>query len=167
MKAGKLVGYFKNGIAVYDREDSHIHTEYEEIWSLITELLPIIVSPQDTEHFHYSHDFGYIIGESICVATDENDEIIYAQRPHRDGKTRFVKNRPLRPTSVLTQVFKRDLYSADEQYIFITAYVGEKAPPEPWDTLAIVDSVPFWNTHALVWGSVPIIDGSETLIRPW
>lgn len=167
MKPDALVGYLKNSVAVYDRADSHVHTEYEGIWKLITELLPTIISPQDVDHFHYSHDFGYVIGESICVHTDDNDEIVYAQRPHRDGKTCFIKNRPLRPTSVLTIVFKRDIYSPVEQYILITAYMGEKAPPEPWDALATIDSIPFWNTHALVWGSVQVIEGTETLDCPW
>ncbi len=164
---GELLGHLKNGAPVFDRVKSHIHTEYDKIYEYLEKTLPHINPPAGEVYFHYSHDFGGIIGESICVPTVEGDKIIYAQRPNRQGLTRFVKNKSLRPVSVFTVVLKCDQKSKEEQYILITAYIGENAPPEPWDKMATDESLEFWNQHALVWGSLPIMEGTETEVCPW
>ena len=164
---GRCLGRLKNAAPVHDRPQSHIHTEYKKIDEILPLVLSEIVPLPDSAVFTHSHDFEEVIGESIRVQTDENDTIIYAQRPNRAGLTRFVKNRSLRPTSVFTVVLKRDALVAAEQYILMTAYVGEPAPPEPWDKMATSESMLFWNSNALVWGSVPILPGTETVDCPW
>lgn len=164
---GPLLGYLKNGAPVYDRPNSHIHTEYEDIFKLIRKTLPLVEPKSNVEPFFYTHDFGDTIGESICVETEDGDEIVFAQRRNRNGLTRFVKSKPLQPTSSFTVVLIPDKKSEKEQYLLITAYVGEKAPEEPWDKFATPESVEFWNSHALVWGSMPIVEGTETSECPW
>lgn len=167
MKHGKFLGYLKNGAPVYDRPVSHIHTEYDKIYEMLTDVLPDISLSGTNEVFTCSHDFGDVIGESIRVVTDEHDEIVYAQRYRRKGLTRFAKNRTLRPTSVLTVCLKRDSYVDIEQYILMTAYIGEQAPPEPWDKDATPESALYWKQNALVWGTVPVVPGTETTDCPW
>ncbi len=167
MNHGPLLGTLKNGSLVYDRSDSHLHTEYPDIHTVLKTALADIEPNTNLDVATYSHIFPDVIGESIRVPTTSEDEIIFAQRLRRAGLTWFVKNRLLRPTNVFTVVVKRDKYAAGEQYILITAYVGEPAPPEPWDTIATPESIPFWNQNALVWESVPIIPGTETSERPW
>lgn len=48
-----------------------------------------------------------------------------------------------------------------EGYILLTAYPGQKSEIEPWDPRATPAAEEFWKTHALVWGSEPIIPGTE------
>lgn len=163
---GPLLGKLKNGASVYDRYRSHLHTEYPNLVQLLPEALQL-VEPQDSNNFDYTHDFGITIGESICVPTDNGSDVVYAKRPHRQGLTRFVRGVAPIPVTVLTVVLKRDRQCEDEQYILVTAYIGPKAPPEPWDKHATKESIDFWNTHALVWGSLPVLEGTETVECPW
>jgi hypothetical protein len=111
-------------------------------------------------------DFDRIVGESVCVATEAGDQIVYAQRPKRFGLTRFVKNRKPEPCKSVVVILK----TADGQlgaYVLLTAFIGQKAEPEPWDRNATAKSREFWNFHALVWGAEPIIDGTQTTSCPW
>lgn len=163
---GPFLGYLQNGAPVYDRVQSHIHFEFDGVKEYIEQTLQNI-DPQQEVFFNCSHDFGEVIGDSICVSTETGDEIVYAQRTGRDGLTRFVKNKAPRPTSVFTVALKRDQSVEEEQYILISAHAGERAPAEPWAKHVNEDSVSFWDSHALVWGSVPIISGTETIACPW
>lgn len=162
---GALLGYTKNGAPVYDRPKSHIHTEYSDVFSYLRAVLPL-TEPND-RYYEYTHTFDEVIGESICVPTDESDEIIYAQRVGRDGYTRFVKNREPLPATSFTVVLKLDQRSVQEQYILMTAYVGDQAPAEPWAKTVPANSLEFWSSHALIWGSMPVIEGTETNECPW
>jgi len=111
-----------------------------------------------------SVDLGRIVGESICVPTEPGDEIVYAQRLGRSGLTRFVKNKRPRPCSSVTVIL---LAVENNQYLLITAFVGLKAAPEPWDKNVEEHSLEFWNSHAIVYGTEPIIPGTETAQCPW
>ncbi len=107
-----------------------------------------------------------IVGESVCVTTELRDQIVYAQRPKRFGLTRFVKNRKPEPCKSVVVILK----TADGQpgaYVLVTAFIGQKAEPEPWDRNATANSREFWNSHALVWGAEPIIEATETPVCPW
>lgn len=150
----KKLGMLASGENVYDRLNSHLHNI-----PILEVYLPLALQSIDTENRPFiveTVDFNKVIGESECVETKPGDEIIYAQRPGRAGLSRFVRGEKA-PTSKLTVVLKK----VEDGYITLTAYVGEKSEPEPWDKVATPASVEFWNTHALVWGSQEIIPGTE------
>ena len=156
----KLLGNLASGEPVYDRFYSHLHGE-------VSELLPeIFATVSGTQNFMIcEHDFGRIVGVTTCVATDEGDQVLYAQRPKRAGLTRFVMNRQAEPCSTAVIILKKDLYRP--YYVLITAFIGRESGPEPWDIRATDENWAFWNCHALVYGSEEIIPGTETTICPW
>jgi hypothetical protein len=88
------------------------------------------------------------------------DEIVFAKRPGRFGLTRFVKNRKPEPCSKVVVILKKGNY---DEVVLVTAFVGHRPEPEPWDRNATAKSQAFWSTRALVWGSEPIVPGTETL----
>lgn len=154
-----------SGEVVIDRPNSHVATTHQTVLSLLGEALSRIYS-EGRQFIAEEVDLGRIVGETICVATSDTDEIVYAQRPNRFGLTKFVKNRRPEPCSCVMVCLKK----AEENgyYILATAYVGHKAPAEPWDTRwADEKSFVFWNTHALVWGREEVITGTETVWCPW
>lgn len=151
----------KSGEAVFDRDDfSHVHPG---VVPFLSEALARIESG-GREKIVEEIDFGKPVGESYCVATTDDDEIVYAQREGRAGLSRFVKSRRPEPCSAVTVVLKKD----ECGYEIRTAFIGHLAPPEPWDRNAGPDSLLFWLTHALIEepGSV-VIPGTETTEYPW
>jgi hypothetical protein len=113
-------------------------------------------------------DFGRPIGETICIATRPGDEIVYAQRPNRQGLTRFVKNRQPEPCNSVVVILKTaDTVEDAGKYVLVTAFVGRLAEPEPWDRNATEKSVEFWSSHALIWGYEEVIPGTVTSVCPW
>lgn len=118
-----------------------------------------------TEQFSVQQvDFDQVVGETTCVATSDTDEIVFAQRPCRRGLTRFVLKRQPDPATSVVVILKR---IEEGNYLLITAWIGKKSEPEPWDKNATENSVKFWSSHALVWGSEEIIKGTETTVSPW
>ena len=90
--------------------------------------------------------------------------------------TRFVKSRTPEPCSSVVVILKK----ADRQpgvYVLITAFIGRKAEPEPWDQRSFSQqsdpaeaerlSREFWAANALVWGSEEVFRGTETNECPW
>lgn len=150
-----------SGEAVYDRHNSHVHGE---MLSLLPEALAK-VDANGRKFFIYEQDFGRVVGETVCVPTTDTDEIVWAKRPKRFGHSRFVKNRSPEPCSKVVVILKQDDY--ESYYVLITAFVGHRPEPEPWDRNATANSRVFWNSHALVWGSEPIVPGTETSVCPW
>ena len=158
---GKLV----SGEIVVDRKDSHI-SDHPTVFPLLGETLSEIHSG-GRESFCEEVRFGHIIGETICVTTSSGDEIIFAQRPNRRGLTRFVKNRQPEATSSVVACFMTN-DGMGGAYLLTTAFVGSRAPAEPWDKeWADEKSVQFWNSHALIWGHGEIVEGTETTKCPW
>jgi hypothetical protein len=150
----------KSGERVVDRHRSHLHGD-------VAALLPaalVAISSGSKSFLVVSHDFGRVVGETICVATGPGDTIVYAQRPGRHGHTRFVMDRVPEPTSQVTVILKA---GNDGEYVLISAFIGAPAEPEPWDRNGTARSREFWNTHALVWGSETTIPGTETSVCPW
>jgi hypothetical protein len=95
-------------------------------------------------------DLGRVIGKAHCVRTKPGDEIVYAQRENRNGLTRFVRNGSPEDCRFVVVALRK----VPSGYVLETAYIGRKAPAEPWDErYTTEESRPFWNTHALVWGS--------------
>ncbi len=155
----RKLGMLGSGENVYDRLNSHLHDT-----PVLEEYLSRALQSIDTKNREFiieTVDFGDTIGESVCIETKPGDEIIFAQRPGRAKPTRFVRGEKT-PTSKLTVILKK----VENGYITLTAYVGDKSEPEPWDRAATPASQEFWNTHALVWGSEPIIPGTEKYSEP-
>lgn len=162
----------RSGEKVINRYNSHLHNGVEVV---LPEALAVIES-KGRFFFIEEIEFGIPIGHTICVPVDSGDEILYAKRPKRFGYSRFVKNREPEPCSSAVVILK----TADGQpdvYILVTAFIGRKPEPEPWDTKSFQkDSDPeearrraldFWSKNALVWGYEEIILGTVTNVCPW
>lgn len=149
----------KSGERVVDRHASHLHATVE---NLLPEALGRI-DAQGRDFLVEEIDFGRLVGETTCVASGPDDVVVYAKRPRRFGLSRFVKNRRPEPCNTVVVILK----AGDCGYVLITAFVGRRPEPEPWDRNATPRSKEFWSSHALVWGSEPTIAGTETTKCPW
>jgi len=143
------IGKLASGEFVFDRPRSHLHGE---VCSLMPEVLAK-VSSHEREILIEQVDLGRIVGQKICIETSPSDKIVYAQRVHRKGLTRFVMGREPEDCSSVVVILKRDADS--ETYVCLSAYIGTHSEPEPWDRFATPQSAEFWMTHALIW------DGEE------
>jgi len=144
----EFVGKTKDGREVWDRPNSHRHIQKE----LVGEALEKI-NTQNLGFLVEEVEMGRIIGTNFLVPTtvdDGGDAIVYARRPGRKGLTRFVKGMEGVLCSSIVVILKR---CEEGFYLLITAYVGKKSFPEPWDKNATPEALEFWATHALVWGS--------------
>lgn len=150
-----------SGETVVDRHRSHMHGSLE---SLVCEALQRI-SSAGRKFLIEEVDFGRIVGETVCVTTGPGDKILFAQRPGRFGLSRFVCNRKPEDCSKMVIILKKA--EEDDCYVLITAFIGHKPEPEPWDRNATVRSRDFWISRALVWGAEPVVVGTETAVCPW
>lgn len=161
----------RSGERVEDRGDrSHL------IPGLLA-LLPEILGRVDAGHVRPTGEvevhMGRVVGDTICVETTAEDEIVFALRPGRAGVSRFVRGRQAVPTSHVTLVLGR----SGRGFFVITGYFGRLASREPWDVRAGPAASAFWRTHALVWDSASVVSGTETTdcphcrphptVRPW
>lgn len=161
----------KSGEVVVDRFNSHLK---ESVLPHLPAALAQI-SSGGRGFFVEEVDFGRPIGETVCVATTDADEIFWAKRPRRFGHTRFVKNRAPESCSSVVVILKTADGEANT-YVMVTAFVGHRPEPEPWDRNFSQQADPqeaerlsrdFWSSHALVWGSEKTIPGTETTVCPW
>lgn len=162
----------KSQESVVDRHSSHLKAD-------VAEHLPLALAQIESlgrDFLIEEVDFGQPIGETTCVLTGPLDEIVFAKRPKRFGPTRFVKNRTPESCSSIVVILK----TADEQpgtYVLISAFIGRKPEPEPWDQRNFAQksnpaeaerlSREFWASHALLWASEQTIPGTETKRCPW
>ncbi len=142
------LGQLASGEYVFDRPRSHLHGDIGE---LLAEVLAQIESA-NADLIVRQVDLKRVVGKRICVETSSADTIVFARRQNRKGLTRFVVGRDPEDCSSVVVVLKKDEYS--ETYVCITAYVGERSEPEPWDPHATENSVPFWQTHAMIWDGI-------------
>lgn len=155
------LGNLQSGQVVVDRYNTHVHP------AVVPLLIETLSKISLTEQFKVVQvDFDHVVGNTTCVVTNPGDQIVFAQRPKRFGLTRFVKNREPEPSSSVVCILMKAKDEADT-YVLISAFVGTKPEPEPWDKNASSESVPFWNKHALVWGSEEVLPETETDICPW
>ena len=158
MELGKLL----SGEVVVDRPNSHLR---EDAAHYLSDALARINSA-GRNFIAEEVDFGQPIGETICVRTTESDQIIWAWRKNRPAEyTRFVKNRAPEVCSCLMVILMASK-QIQGQMVLISAFIGRKAEPEPWDGNT-AESVMFWRSHALVWGYEEIVRGTETKVCPW
>ena len=154
------VGHSQEGITIFDRPSSHHHLTPELLDAALGRIA-VAGRPFVKERV----DFGRVIGMTDCVPTTAKDRISFARRDGRAGLTRFVHSRePETCTSVII-ILKR--MGGDEGYLLVTAFVGTAAEPEPWDRNATSAAFDYWSDHALVWGSCPVVPGTETTHCPW
>lgn len=150
-----------SGQIVVDRYNSHLH---ESVTALLPEALAKVIL-KDTQFAVEQVNFDRIVGETTCVETHESDQIVFAQRPKRFGLSRFVKNRKPETCKSVVVILKKA--EDGDYYVLITAFIGVRPEPEPWDRNATPQSAGFWATHALVWGTEPVVPGTETNRKPW
>ncbi len=158
-----MLGTLFSGEMVKDRPDSHLHPE---VFEILGEIF-LKVDSQNRPFICEEIEMGRIVGLTSCVQTSNEDEIVFAQRPRRNGLTRFVKNRQSVPCSKVVVILKK-IDDEEYGYVLITSFVGAMAEVEPWDERATQKSIDFWNNNALVMdGSNEIMPGTETYICPW
>ena len=146
-----MVWRLDSGEEVTNRPNTHLA---EDVRKVLPEALARVRS-EGRKFIEEEVEFGHVVGNTICVTTTDKDQIVWAQRPGRRGQSRFVVGRKPEPTTKLMVVLK---WAADlDRYLLITAFFGAKAEPEPWDRHATSSSKAFWDTHALVWGSTPVV----------
>ena len=155
-----ILGRTIDGATVIDRHNSHLHSD---VVPVLAEALSHVFT-RNQGFIEVEIDFKRVIGSSICVETDSNDRIVYAQRPNRKGHSRFVLDRKAEPSSKVMVVLKKS--SNVSEYLLITAFIGGKAEVEPWDQRATKDSCLFWQNHALVLDD-SILPGTLTNQCPW
>lgn len=157
----------KNGIEVtFDSQYSHAAThiaDTPELIGLIKELLES--SDLQGESVRFAKDMGRIIGESDLVETDSSDDIVYAKRKNRDVFTSFTKSRKPVDSRLLSVSFER---LEDGTYDLDSAWIGPiDSPAFPGEPDADETSIPFWTSHALVWGRQEVQADTVTKTCPW
>ena len=146
------LGTTNNGIEVYDRPKSHLSAH-----SVPKELLAEAISKVSQTEVFMEHvvDMGRIVGLNKCVEVRNGDNVVMVKREGRDGFTPVVKNREPEPCQFVTLVLKK----VEGHCILITAFIGGKCEPEPWDKRLVPGTeehrraTEFWNTHALIYGT--------------
>ena len=159
-------GKTKDGAEVYDRSDSHFHSEGGLTPALLAEALAQIDTqgrPFIKELVHFDH----IIGGKTCVTAKPDDEIVMVYRKGRSGMTPMVKNRSAEPSDSVTIVMRKDRSIRDKDvYETLTSYIGDGSPREPWDPNLSSEEdrkecEDFWNSHALLYND-DLIDWERT-----
>lgn len=132
-------------------------SQHASVLPLLEEIIPNM-KIAGTGFIKTSIDMGRVVGVTDCVPTTQYDEIVYAKRVGRPGKTRFVKNRKPQPSSHVAVVIKR----FGNTFKLLTSFIGQCAEKEPFDKSIRTDeefmqSKHFWDNHALVWGTQEVV----------
>ena len=165
MNQYQFIAKSKNGIDVYfNTESSHVLTHFQASGSLKPKVSEIISNLKiSSNNIYESFNINEDIGFSELIPTTEKDEIIYAKRLHRETYTRFAKNRQPIPTSLITLWICKE----NDIYELKSAWFGPITPPIPGDPWENEQSLPFWLSHALVWGIQEIDRSTITKECPW
>ena len=160
----KYLAESKNGQKVFTEMDNtnvglHI-IENPGLLVLVIEL--IRQSEISGENVGIEFDFGKVIGKTSCVETTDEDEVVYAKRKQRDSFSRFVKNRELEDTTLVSAVFFKKNYG----YLLWSAWCGALVPTSPDSEGRMKTSEGFWQNHALVYDKDLIQEGTVQSDRP-
>jgi hypothetical protein len=160
----------KNGIpVVFDPLHSHAATHLEDTPGLANLVREVISDMNLTGQIVASHfDMGRAVGTCDVVITDSSDEIVYGLRKNRveDGLVPFTKSRKGEQSNYIAlQIVPEN----NQRYILTSAWIGTFDDDEPFPLAENANerSRKYWNEHAFVYGSQEIIEGSETVTRPW
>ena len=154
------LGKTKDDCFVHDRYNSHNHVPI----ALVKEAISQIEMPKELDYNLFEVDMKRVIGKCTLVATGIDDVIVYAKRPNRKGFTAFVKGREPVDCSTVVVILKR---ISLKELVLITSWIGKRSPQEPWDPKATPESLPFWRTHAIVWGTEEVLSETATTMCPW
>ena len=77
METNPEIGSLASGEKVVDRVNSHLHLEAVP---LLHEALGRVISA-GRPFIEAEVNLGRVVGETICVVTNDHDEIVFAQRP--------------------------------------------------------------------------------------
>ncbi len=149
-----VFGYALNGVCLKDRYNSHMHSNDKFDPSLISEAVKEISIdwPIDDKR-NVTVNFDKPIGLCNCIEVKENDpRVQMVQRKGRKGPTPVIKEAEPVLSDKLTMCILR---INETESILLTAYVGEAAPPEPWDEHIETEeeravSRAFWSSHAFI-----------------
>lgn len=150
-----LLGTTRDGYNVYDREDSHLHTEGGMNKELVNEAISYMYANNARFKVKTVH-FRRNVGICCLVPITEADDVIMVYRKGRQGPTPMVKNRQGEKTNAITIIIRKER-NVENHYTLITAFVGEQSFPEPWDkqlkegSKELAESIEFWSTHALLY----------------
>ena len=159
-----LLGTTRNKINVYDRADSHFHTEGELTLSILKEALGMINFFSDFHKFEVS--FSHTIGKTTCVAVGPEDHVVMVYRKGRKGPTPMVIGRAPEPCKTVTLILRMEKQLQNHSTL-ITAFIGSGSTPEPWDKSLSkrpdlkAEAELFWSTHALIYDE-ELIDWERT-----
>ena len=120
-------------------------------------------SQVEGEHIWLEHDLGHTIGVCDIIETSPKDIIFYAQRSGSEAFSRFVKNRQLQQTSLLSLELTRLHAQAYELQQIIVGPPLPSLPGEGEET----ETRTFWENHALLWGDWPVKSRTTTRTCPW
>lgn len=158
----------KNGILVHvDSKKGHAATHLSDdtrLFSLVQEIISKTNLEDDDIKFEYV--FDNVIGECDLQTVDENDEVLYARRLHRDRLSKFVKNKSRHQCSSVTIILKK----TNNGYDLLSAWIGHLVPSFPKMNAAPAQDIEekkYWATHALVWGKQAVEESTITSTCPW
>ena len=152
---GAQLGTLASGEAVYDSIESHAR-HHPTVLPHLKEALARVDAAGRGKCYE-EIEFSRTVGQS-SVSQHNQATPSYRRREGHDGFSRFVKNRAPELASSVVVVLTR----TPAGYVLRTAYLGRKAPAEPWDRPhATADSIAFWRWQPLVWGHEPIVPGTE------
>lgn len=131
--------------------------QHQTVLPLLEEVIPNLTIGEQ-KVLKTEIDMGRVVGVTDCVPTTQWDDIVFAQRVGRPGKTRFTTNRKQPECNHITVVIRR----FGEKIKLLTAYIGRVAEREPFDPsirsgAELMRSKHFWDNHALVWGSQEVV----------
>jgi hypothetical protein len=147
----RILGFLESGEKVFDRHNTHINI-HPDVKKVLKDAL-LMIDSQGRDFLNETVDFGEVVGETSCVSITPEDSIVYAKRKERKGPTKFVMNREPEPTSKVTVILKKNF----QDYVLITAWIGDRAEPELWDRQLINNpqarekAETFWNNHAMIY----------------
>ncbi len=153
---------------VFDPVNSHTATHFRDAPGLRVVAIEALSSMKlDDELIAKDIDMGRTIGNTDVVDVYDTDTIVYAIRSMREdqGYVPFTKSKATQPSSFISvHLLRRD----DNTYELSSTWIGEfESPMFPQMDNATADSIPYWSTHAFVWGSQEIVQGSELSECPW
>lgn len=151
----------------YETDHSHTATHFKDKPDLVGLSKEAIQKLElEDDWISIDLDMGRTIGVSDLVETDDTDELVYAERAHRheQGPALFTKSRQSQPCNMISVHFERQ----GGRYLLASVWIGDNQSPNfPMDARAEPNSIEFWNTHALVWGTQTIVPETLTTKCPW
>jgi hypothetical protein len=134
---------------------------------------------------------GRVVGEMDLVDTHPSDwegpeetRIRWARRVNRETWTPLVvrEKRPLTnfvvvvlkhlelaqfdPQTLDPKLLEPDM-AGRQQHDLYTTYIGRKTPSLPGDTYEAEESLPYWLSHALIWGTQAVQEDTVKFDCPW